>query len=112
VNDEGMHYLREEIAKLGLEQIPSQANFILIRVEKSQAVFDRLLRRGVRLNNEVPGIVVPESVQKMLEQAGTGARDKGFQLARELLVWAKTATAGAYIIPPFKKYEEALDVLT
>lgn len=67
---------------------------------------------AVRLNNEVPGIVVPESVQKMLEQAGTGARDKGFQLARELLVWAKTATAGAYIIPPFKKYEEALDVLT
>lgn len=62
VNDEGMHYLREEIAKLGLEQIPSQANFILIRVEKSQAVFDRLLRRGV-IVRPMGGYDLPEYIR-------------------------------------------------
>lgn len=47
VNREGMDYLNEEIAKLGLERIPSQGNFILIRVGDGQTVFNRLLKRGV-----------------------------------------------------------------
>lgn len=47
INREGMSYLTKEIASLGLEQIPSQANFILIRVGNGQGVFDQLLRRGV-----------------------------------------------------------------
>ena len=67
---------------------------------------------AVRLDNEVPGIVVPEVVQKRLQAAGSRARDQGFELARELFAWAKTAGAGAYIIPPFKKYEEALEVVS
>lgn len=67
---------------------------------------------AVRLNNEVPGIFIPEKVLKRLEAAGSKARDEGFALARELFAWTKTVAAGAYIIPPFKKYEEALEVLT
>jgi homocysteine S-methyltransferase len=67
---------------------------------------------ALRLNNEVPGIVVPDPVLKRLEAAGSRARDEGFELARKMLAWARTATAGAYIIPPFKKYEEALEVLS
>jgi homocysteine S-methyltransferase len=67
---------------------------------------------AVRLNNEVPGIVVPEEVLKRLEAAGSHARDEGFRLARDLFAWARTAAAGAYVIPPFKKYEEALEVIT
>jgi hypothetical protein len=55
--------------------------------------------------------VVPDPVLKQLEAAGSRARDEGFELARKMLAWARTATAGAYIIPPFKKYEEALDVV-
>lgn len=66
---------------------------------------------AVRLNNEVPGIRIPEHVQKELEQAGAGARDRGFALARELFVWARKEAAGVYIIPPFKKFEEALEVI-
>lgn len=68
-------------------------------------------RLALRLNNEVPGIVVPEPVLKRLESAGSAARDEGFRLARELFLWARTAAAGAYIIPPFNKYEEALEVI-
>ncbi len=47
VNREGMEYLKGEIDKLGLEQVPSNANFILVRVGKGQEVFEHLLRRGV-----------------------------------------------------------------
>jgi histidinol-phosphate aminotransferase len=47
VNREGMDYLKREIEKLGLEQVPSHANFILLRVGDGAAIFKRLLQRGV-----------------------------------------------------------------
>ena len=60
---------------------------------------------------QIPGVAVPEAVQKALNEAGPNARDKGFELAREIFLWAQTAADGAYIIPPFKKYVDALEVL-
>jgi histidinol-phosphate aminotransferase len=47
VNREGMEYLTKEIAALGLEQVPSCANFILLRVGNGAQVFQQLLGRGV-----------------------------------------------------------------
>lgn len=47
VNGEGMRYLTAEIGRLGLEQIPSAANFVLVRVGDGQKVFQELLKRGV-----------------------------------------------------------------
>ena len=47
VNREGMAYLEEALAALGLAFVPSQANFILVRVGRGLAVYDALLRRGV-----------------------------------------------------------------
>jgi histidinol-phosphate aminotransferase len=47
LNREGMQYLTNQIAKLGLEQVPSQANFLLMRVGNGNDVFERLLRQGV-----------------------------------------------------------------
>jgi methionine synthase I (cobalamin-dependent)/5,10-methylenetetrahydrofolate reductase len=71
-------------------------------------------RQAMRLNNEVPGIVVPDALLKQLESAGSSARDHGFALARHLLDWARGARtmgiSGAYLIPPFKRYEEILDL--
>ena len=68
-------------------------------------------KQALRLNNEVPGIVIPESLLKSLETAGTAARDRGFEVAREMLAWSRTELAGAYLIPPFKRYEEILGML-
>jgi len=68
-------------------------------------------KQALRLNNEVPGIVIPEALLKSLEAAGTAARDRGFEVAREMLSWSRTELAGAYLIPPFKRYEEVLDIL-
>jgi methionine synthase / methylenetetrahydrofolate reductase (NADH) len=71
-------------------------------------------KQALRLHNEVPGIVIPEPLLKQLEAAGASARDHGFALASKLLDWARTARssgiAGAYLIPPFKRYEEILDL--
>jgi len=68
-------------------------------------------KQALRLNNEVPGIIIPEPLLKSLEEAGTAARERGFAVAREMLAWARTELAGAYLIPPFKRYEEILEVL-
>ncbi|HET8925383.1 MAG TPA: bifunctional homocysteine S-methyltransferase/methylenetetrahydrofolate reductase [Candidatus Acidoferrum sp.] len=68
-------------------------------------------KQALRLNNEVPGIVIPDPLLKSMETAGTSARDRGFEVAREMLAWARTELAGAYLIPPFKRYEEILEIL-
>ena len=68
-------------------------------------------KQALRLNNEVPGIVIPEPVLKSLESAGAAARERGFEVAREMLTWSRKEMAGAYLIPPFKRYEEILDIL-
>ena len=71
-------------------------------------------RLALRLNNEVAGIVIPQPILREMEAAGDKARDRGFQQARVMLDWARTARtdgiAGAYLIPPFKRYEGILDL--
>jgi homocysteine S-methyltransferase len=68
-------------------------------------------KQALRLNNEVPGIVIPDAVLKSMEAAGANARERGFEVAREMLQWSRTELAGAYLIPPFKRYEEILDIV-
>jgi methionine synthase / methylenetetrahydrofolate reductase (NADH) len=68
-------------------------------------------KQAQRLNNEVPGIVIPEPLLKSMEAAGASARDRGFDVAREMLKWARAEMAGAYLIPPFKRYEEIVEIL-
>ena len=65
---------------------------------------------AVRLHNEVPGIVVPEEIQRRFEQAGPNAGAEGLALARELYAQAREKVAGVYVIPPFKQPEAALDL--
>jgi methionine synthase I (cobalamin-dependent)/5,10-methylenetetrahydrofolate reductase len=71
-------------------------------------------RQALRLNNEVPGIVIPKPVLKEMEKAGDSARARGFALARKMLDWARAARtegiAGTYLIPPFKRYEEVVEL--
>lgn len=71
-------------------------------------------KQALRLNNEVPGILIPEATLQEMERAGDAARERGFVLARRMLDWARTARnegiAGAYLIPPFKRYEEILEL--
>jgi homocysteine S-methyltransferase len=64
-----------------------------------------------RLHNEVPGITIPEEIQRKLADAGADAKALGFELARELMDEARERARGVYIIPPFKEPTAALDLL-
>lgn len=61
-NRQGLEYLQEEFKKLGLEFVPSQANFILVRVGKGHEVFEQLLRLGV-IVRPMGGYQLPEHVR-------------------------------------------------
>lgn len=44
---EGKEYLEKALEKMGLEYVPSVANFILIKVEEGKKVFKQLIKRGI-----------------------------------------------------------------
>jgi methionine synthase I (cobalamin-dependent)/5,10-methylenetetrahydrofolate reductase len=66
---------------------------------------------AVSLHNEVPGITIPEEVQRRLADAGADAKAVGFVLARQFIDDARQRAGGVYIIPPFKEPTAALDLL-
>lgn len=69
-------------------------------------------RQAVRINENVAGVEVPESVCAKLAEAGPREREVGFELAAELIAElerSKTA-AGAYVVAPFKQPRRALEV--
>jgi histidinol-phosphate aminotransferase len=47
VTHEGREYLEMTFAELGLEYIPSYANFVLVKVGDGDAMFQQMLRKGV-----------------------------------------------------------------
>jgi homocysteine S-methyltransferase len=64
-----------------------------------------------RLHNEVPGIVIPEAVQRRLADADSDAAVVGLDIARALVEGSRTRASGIYVIPPFKEPEAALELL-
>ncbi|MEO8207192.1 MAG: histidinol-phosphate transaminase, partial [Chthoniobacterales bacterium] len=47
VTHEGRAYLEKEFTRLGLEYVPSVANFVLVNVGDGDAIFQALLREGI-----------------------------------------------------------------
>jgi histidinol-phosphate aminotransferase len=89
-NREGLAYLRESLTQLGVECVPSWANFILVRVGNALRIYDALLRLGV-IVRPVPvygfpdhlriSVGLPEENERLvlaLRQvlAGTGGRGR------------------------------------
>jgi methionine synthase / methylenetetrahydrofolate reductase (NADH) len=68
-------------------------------------------RLALRLHNEVPGIVVPQSLQDALERAGADAADVGFAHARELIAASRERAAGVYLVAPFRRPLRVLELL-
>ncbi len=71
----------------------------------------RSFQLAFRLHNEVPGITIPEPVQKRLADAGADAAKVGLEFARGLMEASRERAAGIYVIPPFKEPAAALDLL-
>jgi homocysteine S-methyltransferase len=70
-------------------------------------------RNAEFLHNEVPGMQVPDSVRERMRKAGGGpeARKEGVAIAREMLSAVRHRVAGAYVMPPFERFELALEVI-
>lgn len=69
------------------------------------------IRHARFLHNEVPGITVAENLQIRMERAGDDSPQEGLEIARELLREVHTEIAGMYVMPPFKKYNLAAELI-
>ena len=82
VNRQGIDYLQKEFTRLGLEFVPSCANFILVRVGRGQEVFQKLLGQGV-IVRPMGGYQFPEHVRVTV---GTMAENEKFIAALESVI--------------------------
>ena len=69
-------------------------------------------RNAEFMNNEVPGVHVPESILRRMQKTETGetARNEGIAIAREMLTALLPHIQGAQIAAPFGRYLTAVDV--
>ena len=66
---------------------------------------------ALRLHNEVPGIIVPESFQEALREAGPDGPALGMEMARELIEASRDRAAGVYLVAPFRRPLGVLELL-
>jgi methionine synthase I (cobalamin-dependent) len=114
-------------------KIDAGAEFIMTQPVYDETLLDRLLddihvynvpvligilplashRNAEFLHNEVPGMSVPDAIRERMRKAGGGdaGRLEGVAIAREMLARVKDRVQGAYIMPPFGRYQLALDVI-
>lgn len=69
------------------------------------------IRHARFLDNEVPGITIPEAISKRIEAAGDHAPQAGVSIAVEIIEQLGQAVAGAYLMPPFSRYDMAADII-
>ena len=70
LNDEGLAYLQGAFEEMGLEDVPSSANFVLVNVGDGDAVFDAMLKKGVIIR-AMRGYKLPDWVR-----ISTGTREQ------------------------------------
>jgi homocysteine S-methyltransferase len=68
-------------------------------------------RHAEFLHNEVPGISVPEHVRERIGGAGDQGEREGLNLASELGSELRRLAGGAYLIPPFGRFDIAAEVI-
>jgi homocysteine S-methyltransferase len=70
-------------------------------------------RNAEFLHNEVPGMSIPDEVRERMRRAPTkeAAQQEGIAIARDALRAAKDLVEGAYLMPPFNRFELAVRVL-
>lgn len=63
------------------------------------------------LNNEVPGIEIPENAIGELERAGEQSAKVGIELAVKLIEELKKWAQGVYVMPQFSRYDVVADII-
>jgi methionine synthase / methylenetetrahydrofolate reductase(NADPH) len=69
-------------------------------------------RFALRLHNELPGIVVPDELQEALRDAGSNAAEVGMKYAKELYDAARENAAGVYLVAPYRKPLNVLELVS
>lgn len=100
---------------------PRQARAFLDRYEDSYGpltvpVLAGLLplygpRHAAFLNNEVPGISIPEVYQERLRRAGGDSPKEGIRIAQELVEEMRPWASGIYLMPAFNRFDIAAEII-
>ena len=91
--------MMEQTAQLGIPVLPG----VLPLVSGRNAEF---------LHNEVPGIVIPDAIrERMAGKAGEEGIREGLAIAREFIDATIDKVGGFYLVPPFGKYEVAVELV-
>ena len=70
-------------------------------------------RNAEFLHENVPGMNIPDEVRARMKSAGTGdgGRAEGIRIAQETLLALRDQVQGAYVMPPFGRYQMAIELL-
>jgi methionine synthase / methylenetetrahydrofolate reductase(NADPH) len=68
-------------------------------------------RHAAFLHNEVPGIDIPDAIRERIDAAGEKASRVGIEIAQTLLNDLIGLVQGAYLIPPYHRYEMAAEII-
>jgi len=68
-------------------------------------------RHAAFLNNEVPGITIPEDVIHRMEKAGEGGVVEGVRISVDLIGELKGQVAGVYLMPQFSRYDAVAEII-
>jgi methionine synthase / methylenetetrahydrofolate reductase(NADPH) len=68
-------------------------------------------RHAAFLHHEVPGITIPPHIQERMEKAGSNGAHEGIEIALELVQQVRTRAQGIYIMPAFKRYDYAAQIV-
>jgi len=63
------------------------------------------------IHHEIPDMIVPDEIRRAMQQAGTEGARVGVEFARKLLLDTHSSVQGVYLMPPFNKFEMALDII-
>jgi len=84
---EGRNFLQQEFEAMGLDYVPSFANFVLVKVGNGKAVFNDLMKRGI-IVRDMTGYGLPEWIRVSI---GTMEQNRSFLEAFYLLGKARVA---------------------
>jgi homocysteine S-methyltransferase len=63
------------------------------------------------LQNEVPGISIPDNIHRQMEKAGDAGQHAGVEIAIELINAIQPYSSGIYIMPAFGRYDLAAEII-
>ncbi len=67
-------------------------------------------RHTAFLHNELPGVSIPEPIRRRIESAADTRRE-GIAIALELIEQIRPWASGVYIMPPFRRYDIAAEII-